>query len=97
MINVLAGVAGQLIGLFGQRGQATKEALKARVAMMERSWTDEFLVLYWFGPAMFLALFWPDRYTAYVAALTAQPDFFLMQGLITAAVFGLGKMNGRKK
>ena len=75
MINVVAGLAGQILGLFGQKGRANQEALKARVANMKRSLTDEFLVVYWFGPSVLLGLFSPDHYSAYVAAITAQQAY----------------------
>jgi len=96
MINVLAGIAGQVIGLFGAKGRAQQERMMARVAAMERSWTDEVIALYWFSPG-FVAWFSPERATEWIAAVSSQPEFFATQGIITAAVFGLGKINGRRE
>ena len=94
IFNVLGGLAGQIIGLFGAAGQQKREALNARIQNMQRSWTDEILVLYWFSPS-FVAWVNPDKATTMIQAMTADKEFFAVQAAITAAVFGLGKLNGR--
>ena len=95
MINLAAGVLGQVIGLFGAKGKAAQEQLKARVSMMERSWTDEFIAVVWFSPVI-VAWFSPAKSEAWITALTVNQDYFGLLVGITAAVFGLGKLNGRK-
>jgi hypothetical protein len=96
MIPLITGVIGQVIGLIGQRGKAAQDALNARVAMMQRSMTDEFIGLYWLSPG-FMAWVDADRASEWIAAVTSNAEFFQMQVAITVAVFGLGKINGRKK
>jgi len=97
MLVPLAGnLIGQVIGLFGQKGQASKEALQARMGAMERSWTDEILVVYWFSPGI-ASWIDPVYATTMIAAMFSNTELVALQGAITAAVFGLGKVNGRKK
>jgi len=95
LISVVAGLAGQIIGLFGSKGKAQQQALKTRVANMKRSWTDELVALVWFSPMM-MAWISPDRATAWIDTATADPEYYALLVGITAAVFGLGKINGRK-
>lgn len=89
-------LAGQVIGLFGERGKATQEAIARARDNMARSWTDEFIALYWFGPS-FVGWFNPERSIEIQAAMTAQPDVLAIQIAITAAVFGLGKLSSLGK
>ncbi len=95
IVNAAAGLIGQVIGLFGSKGRATQEQLKARVESMGRSWTDEFITIVWFSP---LVAAWvsPEAAAAWIEAVTSDVEYFAMVGAITAAVFGLGKLNGRK-
>lgn len=91
---VTAGTAllGQVLSLFGAKGKATAEDMKARVESMGRSWTDEFLVVVWFSP---IAVMWfsPEKANAYITNLTAMPEWYVgILYLITGAVFGLGKL-----
>jgi len=95
MINLAAGLLGQVIGLFGAKGKATQENIKTRVSAMERSWTDEFIAAVWFSPLL-VAWFNPVLSDAWIASVTKNTEYFGMIVLITGAVFGLGKMNGRK-
>jgi len=91
------GLAAQVIGLFGQRGKATQEAIQARIANMERSWTDEFIVVIFFSP---LVVMWfsPERANAWVENIDKMPEWYVaMVAGIVSAVFGLGKLNGRSK
>jgi len=62
---------------------------------MKRSWTDEIIALVWFSPMM-VAWISPDNAKAWIGTVTADPEYYGMLVLITAAVFGLGKINGRK-
>ena len=89
-------LVGQVIGLFGAKGKATQEDIKARVANMERSWTDEFIAVYWFGPDI-IGWFNPDWALAIKTTQVAEPEVLAIQLAITAAVFGLGKLNGKSK
>ena len=89
-------LVGQVIGLFGAKGKATQEDIKARVANMERSWTDEFIAVYWFGPD-FIGWFDPAWALQIKAGQVAEPEVLAIQVAITAAVFGLGKLNGKSK
>jgi len=95
LINVVAGLAGQIIGLFGTKGKAQQEALKVRVENMKRSWTDEILVMYWFGPS-FIGWVNPAHGIEIQNAMFANTEIVSIQVALTAAVFGLGKLNGRK-
>ena len=95
---VKAGIslAGQIIGLFGARGKATQEALKARQESMQRTWTDEFITVVWFSPLL-VAWVEPDRATAWIDAVLGQnPEYVAIVASITAAVFGLGKIGVSK-
>jgi len=92
IINLL----GQAIGLFGAKGEAKQEALAVRVSGMERSWTDEFIAVVWFSPLV-VAWFNPARADAWIASVTGNLEYFGMLAGITMAVFGIGKLNGRKQ
>ena len=50
IVNLVGQVLGQIIGLFGERGKAAQNEVNARLANMERSWTDEFIVVVLFSP-----------------------------------------------
>lgn len=93
--GLVANLVGQVIGLFGQKGKAAQDALAARVNNMERSWTDEFITVIWFSPVM-VAWFDPGKSDAWIKSVTGNTEYFGMLAGITAAVFGLGKINGRK-
>ena len=96
MVNLLGGLVGQVIGLFGAKGKARQQAISNRISAMERSLTDEFIAVVWFSP-MVVCWFSPERATAWIDAVTKNnPEYFAMLAAITAAVFGLGKINGRK-
>lgn len=97
IVNLIAGLAGQLIGLFGERGKKAQEILSARVSQMERSWTDEFIVVTWFSP-VWVAWFSEQRAIGWINLVQNLPgEYWVMLQGITLAVFGLGKLNGRKK
>lgn len=95
MINVIGGLAGQLIGLFGAKGQAAQATIKERISHMERSYTDEFLVLFWFSTPV-VAWFDPVRADQWIEAVFSNVQYSALLIGITASVFGLGKLNGRK-
>ena len=98
MLVTMAGqLLGQAIGLFGAKGKASQENIKARMSAMKRSWTDEFLVVVYFSP---LVVGWvsPERAMAWLAMVGEMPDSYMaILFAITGAVFGLGKMGGKKK
>jgi len=96
IVSAIGNLLGQVIGLFGERGKAKQASLDARVANLARSWTDEFITVVWFSP-LIVAWFSPERSDAWIASITGQVEYFGMLSAITAAVFGLGKINGRKK
>ena len=83
---------GSVVGLVGAKGKAAQENIKARTDAMGRTWTDEVLVAYWFLPG-FVAWFNPEAVSAWTAATVGNEQLFTIQLLITAAVFGLGKIN----
>ena len=94
IFNVLGGLAGQIIGMFGKSGEARQDAIKARIDSMQRTWSDEILIVYWFAPSV--RAWWdPEGGTAMIEAMTSSEQFFGIQVAITAAVFGLGKLNGK--
>lgn len=93
--NIVGGLAAEVIGIFGQRGKEKREEIKTRIENMQRSWTDEILVVYWFAPSV-LAWFNPEHAAKMISSMTADEQFFGIQVAITVAVFGLGKLNGRK-
>lgn len=84
---------GQVVGLFGQKGAAAQQNIKARTAAMGRTWTDEVLVAYWFLPG-FVGWFNPEAVQSWTASTVGNEQLFTIQLLITAAVFGLGKIKG---
>ncbi len=94
IVNLLGGLAGQLIGLFGAKGAAKQRAIATRIDNMKRTWVDEILVLYWFAPSV-VAWFNADQSAAMIAAMTSDEQFLAVQVGITAAVFGLNKLAGR--
>lgn len=97
LINILGGIASGLIGLFGQRGAAKAQEIQARVSNMQRSGTDEFIVIVLFAPLV-VAWFSETEAQAYIQFLEAAPDWYRnLIFAVTGAVFGLGKLNGRKK
>ena len=49
----------------------------------------------WFSPAV-VAWFSPDKANAWIAAVFSNAEYSALLIAITAAVFGLGKINGRK-
>jgi hypothetical protein len=61
---------------------------------MARSWTDEFLVVYWFSPSI-VGIFNTAKGIEMSSNMTHNTELFALQVAITAAVFGLGKINGR--
>jgi len=95
LANLTVGVIGQVIGLFGAKGKAQQEALKARVESMQRSGTDEIIAAVWFSPAI-VAWFDPERAELWITNIfNTSPEYTALLIGITAAVFGLGKINGR--
>jgi len=93
-VKLGAGLVGQVIGLVGDKGKAAQADLVARAENMKRSWTDEVLVIYWFSPSV-IAWFDKEKSLEVQQTMTADPELFALQVAITAAVFGLGKINGR--
>lgn len=93
--NGILNIIGQVVGIFGQTGKAKQEALKQVAANMQRTWTDEIIVAYWFAPSV-LALFgYPDALTTMQGFAQSGDLLFEMQVGISAAVFGLGKLAGK--
>ena len=97
IVSGVLNLFGQLIGVFGQKGKAKQEQITATAANMQRTWTDEIIVLYWFGPTL-LALFgFSEPMDRQLLMITAENSLlFEVQVGITAAVFGLSKIAGRK-
>ena len=96
LVQAGLGLLNQVIGLFGDKGKAAQAENTKRIENMQRSWTDEFLVVTWFSP-VWMSWFSPDRAAAYVETLNNMPEWYIsLLYLITGAVFGLGKINGRK-
>jgi len=95
IVNLVGGLLGQVIGLFGAKGKAQQEQMASRISALGRSWTDEFIAVVWFSP---LIVSWisPDRAQAWIDTITSQDEYFSMLVGITLAVFGIGKLNGRK-
>ena len=83
---------GQVIGIFGARGKANQEALKAVAENMPRSWTDEVIVVVWFSPLL-VAWFNEQAAMNWITAVFANGEYSALLIGITAAVFGLGKLN----
>lgn len=96
IINGALGLVGQVIGLFGAKGQRTQEQMKARLDAMGRSWTDEFIAVVWFSP-LIVAWVSPERAQSWIDTITSQNDYFAMLVAITLAVFGIGKIQRAKK
>jgi len=95
IVNIAAKLLGSVIGIWGEKGKAKQEALATRVEAMKRSWTDEFIAVYWFSPSI-VSWFDPDKATAMITSMTSNEQFFGVQIGITLAVFGIGKLNGKK-
>jgi len=95
IVSLLGNLAGQVIGLMGKKGAAKQAEIAERMQQMERSWTDEVLVVYWFSPSM-IGWISPAKADAIITVMFSNPEMVTIQAAITAAVFGLGKVNGRK-
>jgi|TARA_R110002096_G_scaffold5079_4_gene23644 hypothetical protein len=90
-------LAGQIIGLFGQKGAAAQAQIKATAANMQRTYTDEVIVLYWFGPSIVSLFGLAEPMQQQLLMINADTGLlFEVQIGITAAVFGLGKLAGKK-
>ena len=85
-------LAGQLIGVFGERGRAAAADLEARRVAMDRTWTDEFIVLFWFGPTLLSWFGYTTAIDEQIRSIANAPELTGIQVAITAAVFGLGKL-----
>lgn len=95
--SLIAGVAGQLIGLFGERGKAAQETIRQRVSNMERSWTDEVIVVTIFSP-LWVGWFSEERAIGWLGMVQGMPEWYTgMLWAVVGAVFGLGKLHGRRK
>ena len=93
--NILGGLAGQVIGLFGAKGKAQQQNIQTRMALMQRTWVDELLVVFWFAPSI-VSWVSPEKADAMITSMMGNSELTLMQGAITAAVFGLGKVSGKR-
>lgn len=87
------GLLGQVIGLFGEAGKAKQEALREVAANFQRTWVDEIVVLYWFAPTV---LSWFGILKPLYSLETMAPELMQIQLGITAAIFGLNKLGGRR-
>ena len=97
IVKLLGTLIGSIVGLVGDWGKGKQEALMTRLNAMQRSWTDEFITVVYFSPLM-VAWFAPERSEQWVAMVQSLPaEYNAVLAGITAAVFGLGKINGRKK
>jgi hypothetical protein len=85
---------GQVIGIFGAKGAAKQEALKQIAGNMHRSWTDEVIVCIWFS-APLVAWFDSQAAIEWIQTVSGEKEYFALLTGITAAVFGLGKINGK--
>ena len=97
LANVIGGLVGQVISVFGDWGKGNQEVINRRVAMMERSGTDEIIVITIFSP-LWVGWFSEAKATAWLAMVDGMPEWYTgMLWAVTGAVFGLGKLNGRRK
>jgi hypothetical protein len=85
-------LASSLLGMIGAKGERAKESLENARDSMERSWTDEVLVVYWFGPTIVAMFGYTSSLEAQTAAIAEFSPLFQVQIAITAAIFGLGKL-----
>ena len=94
--QALVGILGQVVGIFGAKGKAKQDALSHVASNMHRTWTDEVLALYWFGPSM--ASFFGYDHALIQQQLMIGDNSFLFQAQlgISAAVFGLSKLVGKR-
>ena len=89
--NIIAQIAGGVIGIFGQWGQAKQEVIKERVANMQRSGTDEVIVVTVFAP-LWVAWFSPERADTWLKMVDGMPEWYVTMVFgIISAVFGLGE------
>jgi hypothetical protein len=88
---------GQLIGIFGEQGKAKAKALETLAANMARTWVDEIIALYWFGPSLLDYMGITGPLIRQMAMIGDGSMLFQTQVGITAAVFGLGKLATPKK
>jgi hypothetical protein len=97
IVNAIGSLLGSVIGLVGDWGKGKQEAINARISSMERSWTDEVIVVTIFSP-LWVGWFSEERAVAWLNMVDGMPDWYtaMLFGVISA-VFGLGKLNGRKK
>jgi len=90
------GLFGQLLGIFGAQGKAKQQALSQVAANMQRTWVDEIVCLYWFLPTILAVFGWPEGLERQQAMIGDGSYLFQTQVGITAAVFGLGKIAGKR-
>jgi hypothetical protein len=97
VLNLIGQALGGVIGLFGDWGKGKQEAVNARISGMERSWTDEVIVVTIFSP-LWVGWFSEAKAQAWLAMVDGMPEWYTaMLFAVISAVFGLGKLNGRRK
>jgi hypothetical protein len=97
IVNMIGKLLGSALGLVGSWGKAKQEAVNARISSMERSWTDEVIVVTVFSP-LWVGWFSEPRAQAWLSMVDSMPEWYTgMLFAVIGAVFGIGKMNGRKK
>ena len=90
------GLIGQVIGLFGERGKAKQQALTAVAQNFQRTWVDELIVLYWFFPSVLAYLGYTESLDTQIEMLSSSGPLMEIQIGISAAVFGLNKLSGKR-
>lgn len=90
------GLLGQVIGLFGERGKAKQEALREVAQNFQRTWVDELIVIYWFAPSVASYFGAGQALANQIAMLDASGPLMEIQIGISAAVFGLNKLSGKR-
>jgi len=97
VVNLIGKLLGGVLGLAGQWGKGKQEQINARISAMERSWTDEVIVVTMFSP-LWVGWISESRAEAWIMMVDGMPEWYVgMLFGIVSAVFGLGKLNGRRK
>ena len=97
LLQIVAGAVGAIGGKDKAKREERANKVNAISANMQRSGTDEALLFFWFYPNL-LAIFSTDAAINYINAMSSiDPQWREVQLGISIAIFGLGKVGGRKK
>ena len=97
LVNAGLGILSQVISLFGERGKKGQEMLKAAQENMQRTWTDEIIVVIFIVIPALVAWKDPVALAEWIKTMFETSELYAGMVLgIVGSVFALGKIKGRK-